>query len=437
MAKTKSAPIPLPELLIRKWGRRKLTPLTKSENKAISAINAAYLEAAHEAAAAAHAPDTKWLISLWCSPRDLSKKKGPNLPSLPLVLDAINVIENEYTGRTRTKPRKKIREPLARMWAAHEERKTSPHWQSLTGDKSRWYSTEALQDWYDGVEDGAQNLSVLPNRPYPVAFKQALDWIEDWDAFLKARGHAGERFSLFEELTRLHNWPGDQWNTGDDYASAQKRYHRRLAKAQKRVTDPLRDQVLRRALYLREGLLTEPIDPLEWFLASASYTANHPRVMLPWTPKDYNLLGDIVDSFESFRERATAKSFEVKRSDLKMTLTAVDEEELSWVSGPLQMIDLDEDVVAALPPGCQVKRLIVSRKHPIGPDWMVYWVESEDGGAKPILNLVETAKLRPQILFVSDGIPANLASLVSDHLGKAFTIPTHPLSAWTRFEPRL
>ena len=96
------------------------------------------------------------------------------------------------------------------------------------------------------------------------------------------------------------------------------------------------------------------------------------------------------------------------------------------------MIDLDEDVVAALPPGCAVKRLIVSRKHPIGPDWMVYWVESEDGGAKPILNLVETAKLRPPILFVSDGTPANLASLVSEHLDSAFTIPTHPLSVWNK-----
>lgn len=426
MAKSQAAPS-LSEMFIRKWGRRKLEPLTKSESKTIAAINADYLAAAKEAASAAHAPDTAWLISLWMSPRGLGKKKGPALPELSPVLKAINEIENQYTDRHRTIVRRKIREPLTRMWAAHEARKTDPRWKTLNGN-SRWYTTEALQEWYDGVEAGAASLEILPNRPYPRAFQQALAWVEDWDAFLKHRGHTGERFSLQEEITRLHNWPGDQWNTGDDYASAQKRYHRRLQKAQSRSEDPLRDQVLRRALYLREGLITEPIDPLEWFLASASYTAKNPQVMLPWTPKDYNVLGDLVDSFTTMAERAKTKSFEAKRSDLKMSLTSVDERELSWVSGPLQMIDLDEDVVAALPPGCQVKRLIVSRKHPIGPDWMVYWVESEDGGAKPILDLVETAKLRPQILFVSDGVPASLASLVSEHLDKAFTIPTHPLT---------
>ena len=431
MAHKKSA-TSLSEVFIRKWGTRKLKPLTKTEKQAIDAINHDFLQAANEAATAAHCPDTAWLISLWTSPRDLGKRKSPDLPDLDLVLAAINIIENEYTNRTRTLPRRKTREPLARMWQAHEARKTNPNWEELTDSKSRWYTTEDLQQWYNNVEEGAKNLTVLPTRTYPHAFVQAVAWVEAWDEFLKLRGHIGERFSLREELTRLHNWPGDQWNTGDDYESAQNRFHRRLAKAQKRVADPLRDQVLRRALYLREGLLTEPVDPLEWFLASASYTAINPGVMIPWTQKDYNALGDLVDSFENLRLRSKRKSFEAKKSDLKLKLTSIDESELTWVCGPQQMIDLDEDVVAALPPGCAVKRLIVSRKHPIGPDWMVYWVESEDGGAKPILNLVETAKLRPPILFVSDGTPANLASLVSEHLDSAFTIPTHPLSVWNK-----
>lgn len=433
MAKKNAATESLSESIIRRWGRRKLTPLTKAEQKAIDAINAEYLNAAQAASKAAHAPDTAWLISLWCSPRDLGKRKGPNLPDLQLVLDAINIIENKYTNRTRTLPRRKIREPLTKMWEAHATRAEDPRWDDLKG--SRLFTSEKLQNWYDTLEASAAELTVLPNMDRPKSFTQAVSWVEAWDAFLRHRGHTGERFSLQEELSRLHNWPGDQWNTGDDYASAQQRYHRRLAKAQKRKVDPLRDQVLRRALYLREGLFTDPIEPLEWFLASASYISTNPQVMLPWTRKDYNILGDVLDEFDTFSQRRKKQPFEAKASDLKLKLSEVDEDELRWVSGPDQMIDLDEDVVAALPPGCQVKRLIVSRQHPIGPDWMVYWVESEDGGARPILDLVETAKLRPQILFVSDGQPSNLASLVEDHLDHAFTIPTHPLTAWAGMDP--
>ncbi|MDO5049882.1 MAG: hypothetical protein Q4D87_08385 [Actinomycetaceae bacterium] len=432
MAKKNAVPESLSETIIRRWGRRKLAPLSKAEKKAITAINADYLAAAKQASDAAHAPDTKWLISLWCSPRDLGKRTGPNLPDLDLVLQAINVIENKYTGKSRTLPRKKIRIPLKRMWEAHAARMSDERWTKLSG--SRWFSQDELQDWYDTLEAEARNLTVLPNLERPSSFNQAVSWIEAWDGFLRHRGHTGERFSLQEELTRLHNWPGDQWNTGDDYASAQERYHRRLYKARQRKVDPLRDQVLRRALYLREGLLTTPIEPLEWFLAAASYTTHNPRVMLPWTRKDLNMLGDVLDEFETFSLRRKNRPFHAKVSDLKIKLTEVDEDELRWVSGPAQMIDLDEDVVAALPPGCQVKRLIVSRDHPIGPDWMIYWVESEDGGARPILDLVETAKLRPPILFVSDGQPANLASLVEDHLHRAYTIPTHPLSAWAGME---
>lgn len=432
MAKNNAAIPTLSESIIRRWGRRKLTPLSKSQRQIINAINKEYLDAANEAAAAAHAPDTGWLISLWCSPRDLGRKRGPSLPDLQLVLDAVNIIENQYTGKTRTLPRRKIREPLARMWQAHEDRQNDPKWKKLSG--SKWFTSESLQDWYDQVEKEAGKLTVLPNLEYPTAFTQAVHWVEAWDTFLRARGHTGERFSLQEELSRLHNWPGDQWNTGDDYASAQERYHRRLQKARKHKVDPLRDQVLRRALYLREGLLTEPIDPLQWFLASASYISTNPRVMLPWTRKDYNILGDVLDEFDTFNQRRKIRAFDARVSDLNVEITTVDEDELNWVSGPKQMIDLDEDVVSALPPGCQVKRLIASRKHPIGPDWMIYWVESEDGSARPILDLVETAKLRPKILFVSDGKPTKLAAIVEDHLGKAFTIPTHPLTAWAGME---
>ena len=70
MAHKKSA-TSLSEVFIRKWGTRKLKPLTKTEKQAIDAINHDFLEAANEAATAAHCPDTAWLISLWTSPLDL------------------------------------------------------------------------------------------------------------------------------------------------------------------------------------------------------------------------------------------------------------------------------------------------------------------------------------------------------------------------------
>ena len=73
---------------------------------------------------------------------------------------------------------------------------------------------------------------------------------------------------------------------------------------------------------------------------------------------------------------------------------------------------------------------MVSRADPLGPDWLVYWVRSADSGARAIMDLVETQKLRPQILWVLDGRPATLAAVVEPHLDRAFKIPTHPLSAY-------
>lgn len=429
----KKSPDPLSSQIIRRWGRRKLSPLPAKQMKIIEAINADYVEAASEAARNAHAPDTAWLILQWCSPRDLGRKRGPKLPQLELVLQAINVIENRYTNKTRTIPRRKIREPLQRMWVAHERRSTDKRWNDIPNTKN--FTMPEFARWHDHIVTAAPNLTVIPHLPIPKAFKQAADLVELWDDFLRARGHTGERFSLQEELARLHNWPGDQWNTGDDFASSQSRYHRRLAKARKRRSDPLRDQVMKRALYLREGLLTDPIDPLAWFLAAATYLSVNPHALLPSNKQDYNILGEALDQIESFAKRRRGYSFptpSVESVENPGTPLDYPADRLRYVSGPNQMIDLDEDVVAALPPGCQVKRLIVSNDHPMGPDWMVYWVESEEGGAKPIINLVETAKLRPPILFVSDGHPCDLAELVRPELHHAFTIPTHPLTAYAR-----
>ncbi|MDO5720042.1 MAG: hypothetical protein Q4P05_04845 [Actinomycetaceae bacterium] len=419
--------------IIRRWGRRKLSPLAAEDRAVIAAINADYVQAASEAARNAHAPDTAWLISQWCSPRDLGRKRGPKLPQLDLVLQAINVIENLYTQKSRTIPRRKIREPLARMWQAHESRRRDKRWNDIRNTKN--FTTPEFERWYQNLLAATANLTVIPNLPIPHSFVQASELIELWDQFLRQRGHTGERFSLQEELTRLHNWPGDQWNTGDDYAATQKRYHRRLAKARKKKYDPLRDQVMKRALYLREGLLTDPIDPLGWFLATAAYLSVNPNALLPVDKREYSRVSELLDHIQLFSQRRRGYGFTMP------SLTSIESpgspadipaEQLRWVSGPHQMIDLDEDVVAALPPGCQVKRLIVSKDHPMGPDWMVYWVESEEGGARPILDLVETAKLRPPILFVSDGHPGELASLIEPQLHHAYTIPTHPLTAYAR-----
>lgn len=419
--------------IIRRWGHRKLSPLAAEHRDIIAAINADYVEAASEAARNAHAPDTAWLITQWCSPRDLGRKRGPQLPQLDLVLQAINIIENLYTNKTRTLPRRKIREPLARMWRAHEARRRDKRWNQIPNTKN--FTTPEFERWHESLIRAIPQLTVIPNLPISTSFLQASELIELWDQFLRQRGHTGERFSLQEELTRLHNWPGDQWNTGDDYAATQKRYHRRLAKARKKKHDPLRDQVMKRALYLREGLLTDPIDPLGWFLATAAYLSANPNALLPVDKREYTRIGEVLDQIQLFSNRRRGYGFTTPSPEsIETPGSPVDVpiDELRWVSGPNQMIDLDEDVVASLPPGCQVKRLIVSKDHPMGPDWMVYWVESEEGGARPILDLVETAKLRPPILFVSDGHPRELAELVEPQLHHAYTIPTHPLTAYAR-----
>lgn len=429
MAKQDAGKATWSEGLIRRWGRRKLTALTAQQQSAVDSLNARYLEAARTTAAAVHAPDSAWLINLWCSPRALGRQKGPSLPNKDLVLRAFNVIENAYTGKRRTLARRRIREGVEAMWAAHAARAIDPRWQDLPS--TRLFDATDLEQWYQGVEEQAAQLRVLPSFARTEPFTQAAELVQVWDQVLAQRGHVGERFSLREELTRLHNWPGDQWDTGDDYASAQARYHRRLDKARKRGADEVRGAVMLRALYLREGLLTDPIDPLVWFLAAAAHLASHPQVLLPWGRADYNLLGEALDQWQQFRRRPrSVAALAADSLELPALPTQVPAQQLRFVSGPDLMIDVDEDVVAALPPGCQVWRLVVSRADPLGPDWLVYWVRSADSGARAIMDLVETQKLRPQILWVLDGRPATLAAVVEPHLDRAFKIPTHPLSAY-------
>lgn len=418
------------ENLISRWGRRKLAPLTPAQQRAITQLNAPYLQAAQETMMAVHAPDSAWLLNLWCSPRDLGRRKGPQLPDQELVLRALNVIENAYTGKRRRLPRRRIRAGVEAMWMAHAQRSIDPLWAELPS--ANLFDATQLEQWYAQVSAPPQALHVLPAFARREPFSQAAELVSVWDQVLALRGHVGERFSLQEELTRLHNWPGDQWNSGDDYASAQARYHRRLRKSRKRSIDPIRDAVMLRALYLREGLLTDPIDPLAWFLAAAAHLTSHPQVLLPWSRKDYNFLGEALDQWQQFRRRPRASSAVAATTRVRLPKlpTEVRAEELRFVSGPESMIDVDEDVVAALPPGCQVWRLVVSRTHPLGPDWLVYWVESGDSGAQAIMDLVETQKLCPQILWVLDSQPVDLADLVRPHLEGAFKIPTHPLAAY-------
>ncbi|MDO5721492.1 MAG: hypothetical protein Q4P06_02985 [Actinomycetaceae bacterium] len=420
------------DALIQRWGRRKLSALSDFARDTITDLNAPYLAAAQRAASAAHAPDTAWLIRLWCSPRDLGRRRGPRLPEKDIVLAAINRIENIYTSKTRTLPRRRIREAVEQMWLAHARRADDPRWEEL--ESSRLFEAAQLEQWYHQVEEEASKLTVLPRFTDDEVFGAAVEMVRSWDSFLATRGHVGERFSLLEELTRLNDWPGDQWNTGDDFADAQARYHRRLAKARKRGADPHRDAIMLRGLFLREGLLTDPIDPLAWFLAAAAHLAAHPQVLLPWTRKDYNLLGEALDQWQEFR-RHPRWGRRLPRPQQRYSAalpTVLDPRQLRAVSGPNQMIDVDEDVVAALPPGCSVRRLVLSDIDPLGSDWMVYWVRTPQGEGRPIMDLVESAKLRPQILWVCDGQPAKLAALVEPLLPRAFEIPTHPLAAYHR-----
>ena len=409
--------------VIDRWGQRKLRPLDCDERAAIAAINSPFLDAARRVCDVAQYPDTAWIIHLLCSPKDLAKRHAPQLPDFEVASQAIARIESTAADGSAPRADLRLDEPLrdglATMWLAHEARQHDPRWRGMR--ETKLVTAAEVRTWYNDLTAGVRDLRILPHLPIPVAFAQAAASVATWDEWLRARGEIGESFSLLEELVRLRNWPGDQWNSGDDFASAQQRFHRRLAKARRRGRDEVCDRILNRALYLREGLLTDPINPVEWFLAAAAHTARHVEVCLPWSRAHDRLAPPPLDSDARNHPVAIASS-----------PVDVDPRALRWVSGPDQMIDVDEDAVAALPPGCRVYRLVVSHAHPMGPDWMVYWVESDSGDATPYLDLVETAKLHPPVLFISDGQPRDLAACVEPYLDRAFTIPTHPLAAFAR-----
>lgn len=408
---------------------RKLTREERDGLALVDEINAEVHSRAEAAAGQARSRDIEWLLGQFLDPVSLASRKTPKLPETGLLMRAIARIEDAHAGRppsdprAREMPRRKLAQAVEEWIEAVAARRRDPRWKHVQGAPVTLSQFHAWQEHMASIP-----LTVIPNLDVVPEFERALDMVEEWDELLFRRGHVGERFSLREEVVRLHNWPGDQWQDGDDYASAQNRFHRRLRKARKLAEDPVRDRVMERALYLREGLLLEPVDALEWFLAVCRFRWAAPQV-LDVRPE----LGTwrLVEWVARMGRPAPVGMGE----DVPEYVTrAGDPREvplglLTAVSGPQIMIDLDEDVVTALPPGCKVRRLVLSARGPLGPDWTVYWVESEWGDARPILDLVESAKLHPTVVFVSDGEPGDLAALVRPFLPRAFKIPTHALSA--------
>lgn len=409
---------------------RKLTKPELASLPTIAAINEGVREATKRAVDLAHSPDVAWLLAQFLNPVQLASKKRLVLPERSLMLKAIAHLEALYDAGDPTIPRSRTPDrPLGGLataldeWErAFAERAGDPRWKSVEG---RPVTRVQLRDWM--AEVAALVPGIILELPIPEEFARALSLVEQWDGILDHRGHTGERFSLREEVVRLHNWPGDQWTNGDDYASAQKRFHRRLRKARKVAKDPVRDAIMQRALYLREGLLLGPVDPLEWLLAVCRFRAVAPEVLdvrpelMTWRFVDWMLrLADPPERPDISASKRLAKAEDPRE---------IPEGSLTAVSGPDLMIDLDEDVVTALPPGCRVRRLVVSATGALGPDWTVYWVESEWEDSRPILDLVESAKLHPRVVFVSDGRPDDLAERIRPFLDRAYEIPTNPLTA--------
>lgn len=430
---------PLPSLVVElgMHGAKKRFPdgrkLTKGERDClpfVARLNEGVRAATADVAEVAHSPDAAWLIHQFLNPVPLATRKGPKLPDRALLLKAVAHLEALYDADGPTLPAAETpREPCKRLiraldaWtAAFEARAKDKRWKDVEGAP---VTREGLWRWQAEAE--AMELAVIPRLSLPAEFERALTMVEAWDEILERRGHVGERFSLREEVVRLHNWPGDQWRNGDDYASAQKRFHRRLRKAREVAADPVRDAIMLRALYLREGLLLGPVDPLEWFLAVCRFRWAVPE-MLDMRPELMTWrFVDWVARLASPVERIEPEIPIWARSALDPR--DVPEEMLQAVSGPDLMIDLDEDVVTALPPGCRVRRLVVSGRSALGPDWTVYWVDSEWEDSRPILDLVEAEKLHPDVVFVSDERPADLAERIRPFLEGAYEIPTNPLTA--------
>lgn len=439
----------LPDLVLR--GRDRRAPdgrrLTKPERRSLpvlSAIDDAVVTAMGAVGEQALCTDVEWLLLQFHNPLELAQRKSPKLPARDLLQRAVDFLERRHdlltapdgaarvagtdaakvTGSASTPARRRaaLADAVDVWYDAMSARRHDPRWRDVEGTP---VTMATFRGWQDRL--AAMDLEVIPTLRLPAEFDRALRMVQEWDELLHRRGHTGERFSLREEVVRLHNWPGDQWNSGDDYASAQKRFHRRLSKARRLSTDPVRDRIMVRALYLREGLLLNPVEDLEWFLAVLQFRWMVPE-MLDVRPDlvSWRLLDWIARIGRGNPTRAY--------DDPPSWIDAADprgvpRDLLTGVGGPGVMIDLDEDVVTALPPGCRVRRVVMGARGPLGPDWTVYWVESEWGDSRPILDLVESAKLHPAVVFVSDGEPDDLAEVVRPFLDLAFEIPTNPLTA--------
>ncbi|MDU7382518.1 MAG: hypothetical protein E7L06_00110 [Schaalia turicensis] len=411
---------------------RKLSNAERQALPLIAELNAPLQVARDQIASIAHSRDVPWLIDQFLSPVALASKKRVKLPNWDLLLKAVAHIEGAFDAQNPTiapahtpdVPRKKLLAGLVNWAEATRTRASDPRWGDIDGQPVTHAQFVAWR-----ASTARQELTVIPHLEVPAPFAHALEIVQAWDTVLADRGYVGEQFSLREEVVRLHNWPGDQWVDGDDYASAQKRFHRRLKKARKLADDPVRDAVMQRALYLREGLLLDGVDPLQWFLAVCKFRWSAPD-MLDVRPEIFTW-----KLAEQLAHLAGAPGHDDQSASIDLsTLTVNDPRELGRgslraVSGPRIMIDLDEDVVTALPPGCRVRRFIVSGQSALGPDWTVYWVDSERGDARVILDLVESEKLHPNVIFVSDGQPDDLANLLRPFLEVAFEIPTNPLTA--------
>ncbi len=407
---------------------RKLTRAERASILTIADINAPFLERARQVSRAARSPEVDWMVRQFLNPIPLSRRRGLIMPDRDLLDRALAFLRGA-TDVTEV-AQSRLDAAVDDWTLAARERPDNPAWKRVEGTP---VSLLQFRRWQDDVARAGEDLVVIPGLDVPAEFVRALRMVQQWDEILDQRGHVGERFSLREEVVRLHNWPGDQWDSGDDYASAQKRFHRRLRKARKLARDPVRDRIMMRALYLREGLLLNPVDDLEWFLAVLQFRHAFPEAL---EVRPELMSWRVLDWISRFARPGPAHHLEVGEADLHRlnALDALDPRDvdpdlLTGVGGPGVMIDLDEDVVTALPPGCRVRRMVVSARGPLGPDWMVYWVESEWGDSRPILDLVESEKLHPRVLFVSDGQPADLADLLRPFLAEAYEIPTNPLTA--------
>ena len=419
----------LPALPVRHPERRapsgrKLTPQERASLRTVTEIYQHAERAAGSLSRKAKSDDVRWFVAQFMNPAAMALGKEHKLPSWDLLHRAVLYLENAATGESRTELRPKLAAALDDWIDAMVKARRSKRWKDVAGHPA---TLEQFRNWRDRLD--LLEPVAIPELETPPEFESALARVREWDQLMWEVGHGAGGFSLREEIVRLHNWPGDQWDSGDDFARAQRRFKKRLKAARKaHGPDPVRDRVLRRSLYLREGLLLNPVDDLSWLLAVLKLRWAMPDVLDPRPENRWWRFVDRVQGLvrEPVRDSWGRKPFWMDAS----SPLEVPPDKLEAVSGPGVMIDVDEDVVAALPPGCRVWRLVMSARGPLGPDWIIYWIESELGDAHTFPDLVETAKLHPAVVLVADARPSELAALVKPFLGGAFEIPTHSLAAY-------